>query len=107
MKIISLFFVLCCLIQNVFAEGPKVRMYAAEGEYPGKVFSTQEAEKGDLLVSIRAPIGPCNIAPEKCAIGRGIAAIKANNKSQSGNEEKENEGDKFFHGWRLTKALKY
>ncbi|HDK42470.1 MAG TPA: hypothetical protein ENG87_03765 [Candidatus Pacearchaeota archaeon] len=32
----------------------------------------KEADKGDLLVSIRAPIGPCNISPEKCAIGRGI-----------------------------------
>ena len=43
----------------------------------------KEAEKGDLLLSIRAPIGPCNIAPEKCAIGRGIAAIKANNETES------------------------
>jgi len=41
------------------------------------------ADKGDLLVSVRAPIGPCNIAPEKCAIGRGIAAIKANNETES------------------------
>ena len=43
----------------------------------------KEADKGDLLVSIRAPIGPCNIAPEKCAIGRGIAAIKASNEIES------------------------
>ncbi|MFH1431510.1 MAG: restriction endonuclease subunit S [Nanoarchaeota archaeon] len=43
----------------------------------------KEAEKGDLLLSIRAPIGPCNIAPERCAIGRGIAAIKANNETES------------------------
>ncbi len=43
----------------------------------------KEADKGDLLVSIRAPIGPCNIAPEKCAIGRGIAAIKAKNETES------------------------
>lgn len=41
------------------------------------------ADKGDLLVSIRAPIGPCNIAPEKCAIGRGIASIKAKNETES------------------------
>jgi len=41
------------------------------------------ANKGDLLVSIRAPIGPCNIAPEKCAIGRGIAAIRAKNKVET------------------------
>jgi type I restriction enzyme S subunit len=43
----------------------------------------KEANKGDLLVSIRAPIGPCNIAPDRCAIGRGIAAIKANDKIES------------------------
>lgn len=43
----------------------------------------KEADKGDLLVSIRAPIGPCNIAPEKCAIGRGIAVIKVSNKIES------------------------
>ncbi|GBE20329.1 EcoKI restriction-modification system protein HsdS [archaeon BMS3Abin17] len=43
----------------------------------------KEADKGDLLVSIRAPIGPCNISPEKCAIGRGIAAIKAKNETES------------------------
>ena len=44
---------------------------------------TKFANGGDLLVSIRAPIGPCNIAPEKCAIGRGIAAIKAKNGTES------------------------
>jgi len=43
----------------------------------------KEVDKGDLLVSVRAPIGPCNIAPEKCAIGRGIAAIKASNEIES------------------------
>jgi len=43
----------------------------------------KEAGKGDLLLSIRAPIGPCNIAPEKCAIGRGIATIKARNETES------------------------
>ncbi len=43
----------------------------------------KKADKGDLLISIRAPIGPCNIASEKCAIGRGIAAIKAKNEVES------------------------
>ena len=36
------------------------------------------AEKGDVLVSVRAPIGAINIANEKCCIGRGIAAIRPN-----------------------------
>lgn len=35
------------------------------------------AEKGDILISVRAPVGDVNIAPCKCAIGRGLAAIRA------------------------------
>lgn len=35
------------------------------------------AEKGDILISVRAPVGPTNIANEKCCIGRGLAAIRA------------------------------
>jgi len=34
------------------------------------------AEKGDVLVSVRAPVGPTNICPEKSCIGRGLAAIR-------------------------------
>ncbi len=33
------------------------------------------AEKGDILISVRAPVGPTNIAPDKSCIGRGLAAI--------------------------------
>lgn len=38
---------------------------------PGKV-----AESGDILLSVRAPVGPTNIAKERCCIGRGLAAIR-------------------------------
>ena len=34
------------------------------------------AEAGDILISIRAPVGPTNIAKERCCIGRGLAAIR-------------------------------
>ena len=34
------------------------------------------AEKGDVFISIRAPIGPTNICPEKSAVGRGLAALR-------------------------------
>ena len=34
------------------------------------------AEPGDVLISVRAPVGPTNLADEKCAIGRGLAAIR-------------------------------
>lgn len=35
------------------------------------------AERGDILISVRAPVGPVNITTENCCIGRGLAAIKA------------------------------
>ena len=35
------------------------------------------AEPGDILMSVRAPIGPVNMCVERSAIGRGIAAIRA------------------------------
>lgn len=38
---------------------------------PGKV-----AEAADVLLSVRAPVGPTNLAPSKCCIGRGLAAIR-------------------------------
>ena len=33
------------------------------------------AETGDILISVRAPIGALNYAKEKCCIGRGLAAL--------------------------------
>lgn len=48
--------------------------------YPNvRVFSeasTRYAEQKDILMSVRAPVGDLNIAPFKCAIGRGISAIR-------------------------------
>ena len=38
---------------------------------------TKIAELGDILLSVRAPVGPTNIANEKCCIGRGLSAIHA------------------------------
>jgi len=39
------------------------------------------AEQNDILMSVRAPVGDVNIAPFKCAIGRGLAAIRSKQKS--------------------------
>ena len=33
------------------------------------------AEPGDILISVRAPIGAMNMAVERCCIGRGLAAL--------------------------------
>ena len=37
---------------------------------------TRFAEPGDTLVSVRAPVGDLNMALERCAIGRGVAAVR-------------------------------
>ena len=34
------------------------------------------AEPGDILMSVRAPVGDVNVATDHCAIGRGLAAIR-------------------------------
>jgi type I restriction enzyme S subunit len=34
------------------------------------------AEPNDILISVRAPVGPTNIAKERCCIGRGLTAIR-------------------------------
>lgn len=36
----------------------------------------KEALEGDVLISVRAPVGPTNLAPGHCAIGRGLAALR-------------------------------
>ena len=38
---------------------------------------TRIAESGDILLSVRAPIGRVNVATERCAIGRGLAIIRS------------------------------
>ena len=35
------------------------------------------ADQGDILISIRAPVGPTNVADQRYCIGRGLAAIRA------------------------------
>ncbi len=37
---------------------------------------TRFAQDGDTLVSVRAPVGSVNMAVERCAIGRGVAAVR-------------------------------
>ncbi|ELA6984634.1 restriction endonuclease subunit S [Vibrio vulnificus] len=34
------------------------------------------AYEGDVLLSVRAPVGPTNISTEECCIGRGLAALR-------------------------------
>ncbi|OBQ37361.1 MAG: hypothetical protein AN487_10540 [Anabaena sp. CRKS33] len=48
---------------------PIVRQYTNE---PNRM-----AKKGDILLSVRAPVGTLNIADNDCCIGRGLAAIRS------------------------------
>ena len=47
---------------------PTVRVYCSK---PTKV-----AEKEDILLSVRAPVGPTNLSSGRVCIGRGLAAIR-------------------------------
>ena len=47
---------------------PTIRVYCSE---PTKI-----AEKDDILLSVRAPVGATNLAPCKVCIGRGLTAIR-------------------------------
>ncbi|MCD6374912.1 MAG: restriction endonuclease subunit S [Caldisericaceae bacterium] len=38
---------------------------------------TKEAIAGDILMSVRAPVGPVNFSTQRICIGRGLAAIRA------------------------------
>lgn len=48
---------------------PSIRMYTTS--------PTRMAKLGDVLLSVRAPVGDLNIAPHDCCIGRGLAALRS------------------------------
>lgn len=51
-----------------------------------RLFTTEPkrmAEAGDVLLSVRAPVGDLNVAYERCCIGRGLGAIHGRNGYQS------------------------
>lgn len=65
-------------------DGDGLPFYQGKLEF-GKLYPTPRkwctapkkiAEKGDVFISIRAPVGPTNLCPEKSAVGRGLAAIR-------------------------------
>ena len=58
----------CAEFEEIY---PKPQLYTSK---PLKI-----AEDGDLLISVRAPVGEINITPFKLCIGRGLAAIRPNN----------------------------
>jgi type I restriction enzyme S subunit len=58
---------------------------------------TKEAIKNDILMSVRAPVGPVNIATENICIGRGLAAIRAT--------ERINQAYLFYYLLKIEKEL--
>ena len=82
----------CCII--IAGQSPESKYYNTNGEgipffqgkadfgelYPNiRVYCskpTKIAEKDDILLSVRAPVGPTNLAPCKVCIGRGLTAIR-------------------------------
>lgn len=51
---------------------PRIRIFCSQ---PTKI-----AEKDDILLSVRAPVGPTNLAPCTVCIGRGLTAIRPSKK---------------------------
>lgn len=47
---------------------PIVRIYTTN--------PTRMAKCGDILLSVRAPVGDINVAPHNCCIGRGLSALR-------------------------------
>ncbi|KAB1938601.1 restriction endonuclease subunit S [Bifidobacterium bifidum] len=64
-------------------EGAGIIFYQGRGEFgwrfPKRRLYTTEPKRiaceGDVLMSVRAPVGDLNIAFEDCCIGRGLAAV--------------------------------
>ena len=56
--------------------GEFTEKYVAQGMYCTK--PTRMAKAGDVLMSVRAPVGTVNITRNACCIGRGLAAIRSN-----------------------------
>ena len=80
--------------ETIFGQSPSSSSYNRDGDglpfFQGKAefgdkhpvakkwcsAHAREAKRGDILISIRAPVGPTNVADRRCAIGRGLAAIR-------------------------------
>ncbi len=67
-------------------EGNGLPFYQGKKEFTGKYIGkpttwttkiTKEAQINDILMSVRAPVGPINFATQKICIGRGLASIRA------------------------------
>ena len=66
-------------------DGNGLPFFQGKGDYGNKYTSVSNwttepnkiVEKGTVLMSVRAPVGPVNIANVKCCLGRGLCGINA------------------------------
>jgi type I restriction enzyme S subunit len=67
------------------SEGKGLPFYQGKKEFGEKFINapttwttqtTKIAKEGDILMSVRAPVGPVNVSTEEICIGRGLAAIR-------------------------------
>jgi len=84
------------LCEVVAGQSPEGKFYNTDGKgmpfYQGKkdfgekfiedpttwtTQTTKKARAGDILMSVRAPVGPVNFATDEVCIGRGLAAIRS------------------------------
>ena len=84
------------ICEVIAGQSPESKYYNSTGEglpfYQGKkeftekfigepkkwtIKITKEAVENDILMSVRAPVGPINFSTQKICIGRGLAAIRA------------------------------
>jgi type I restriction enzyme S subunit len=84
------------LCEVVAGQSPEGKFYNTDGKgmpfYQGKkdfgekfieapttwtTQTTKIAREGDILMSVRAPVGPVNFATDEACIGRGLAAIRS------------------------------
>ena len=89
------------LAEVIMGQSPKSQFYNEAGEglpfHQGvtdygfrfishRIYSTavtKLAEAGDILVSVRAPVGRINVTRDKIILGRGLAAIRSRTDNQS------------------------
>ena len=89
------------IVDVVMGQSPKSEYYNREGKgYPflqgNRTFGfkypmfdtyttviTKRANKGDVIMSVRAPVGELNITPVDMCLGRGICSLRMKNGNQS------------------------
>lgn len=88
------------IVDITMGQSPKSQFYNTEGDgipflqgnrtfgfkyptfdtYTTKI--TKEAEAGDVIMSVRAPVGELNITPVNMCLGRGVCSLRMKNGNQ-------------------------